>query len=336
MKLTEQQRESLIQKGEFDRLRSDLQWLRGEDGVVAEETALNVLSRLLSPLFANEGLKIYEPERLRSGVDLYAGKHEGDKELRNSVAIEYKHHGRGKPIGVAEIHQLIANLEEIPYDRAMMIGRFGFTPDAVEIARSQAPVEVELLDLQGIETWIRRVEIGEPPNLDKVQVLIRSMSHEFAQLISENPGMLDCLEWRDFERMMARVMEGIGFECELTPPAKDGGKDLVLVWRARSGDQSFIVELKHWRSGKRVGKKAVTDFMNVIVSEDRTGGLILSTSGYAANRSEGLTEVTRKKLRLGDDSKVALLAKTYIRACAGLWSPPNVLPEVLFEETEKA
>jgi hypothetical protein len=131
-------------------------------------------------------------------------------------------------------------------------------------------------------------------------------------------------------------MEGLGFECQLTRPSKDGGKDLILMWRAKSGDQSFIVELKHWRSGKRVGRSAVADFMSVIVAENRTGGLLLSTSGYSADKTEGLTEVTREKLWFGEKSKVVLLAKTYIRMCDGLWSPPDILPEVLFEGAEPA
>ncbi len=76
--------------------------------------------------------------------------------------------------------------------------------------------------------------------------------------------------------------------------------------------------------------------MSVIVAENRTGGLFLSTSGYAADRTEGLTEVTRDKLWFGARSKVVLLAKTYIRACNGLWSSPDILPEVLFEGTETA
>jgi restriction system protein len=192
------------------------------------------------------------------------------------------------------------------------------------------------LDLSGLDAWIRRLETGKPDYVRQVEVLIKSISHEFARLVSETPDALDHLEWRDLERMMARVMEGLGFECELTPPSKDGGKDLVLFWRASSGDQSFIVELKHWRSGKRVGKAAVSDFMSVIIGENRTGGLILSTSGYAADRTEGLTEVTRDRLRFGDKTKVVLLARTYIRACNGLWSAPAVLPEVLFESTESA
>lgn len=323
---------------DFDQLRRDLQWLHGEDGVVPAEQAVEVLSRLLAPLLDAEGLELFAPESPGLGVDLFAARRNDNKEkpYQASVAIEYKHHGQGRPIDVDAIDQLFENMGKTPYDRAMLIGRFGFTEAAVEAVRSQEPVAVELLDLEGIGAWIDRLEVGKPGYAEKVQVLIRSISHEFAKLVSQTPDALDHLEWRDLERMMARVMEGLGFECELTPPSKDGGKDLILVWRAKSGDQSFIVELKHWRSGKRVGKTAVADFMRVIVAEARTGGLFLSTSGYAANRTEGLTEITRERLRFGDRSKVVLLAKTYIRACDGLWSPPDALPEVLFQGTEGA
>jgi hypothetical protein len=321
-----------------DQLRRDLQWLRGEDGVVPAEQAVAVLSRILAPLLHAEGLELFAPESAGLGVDLFAARRSDDKgtPYQASVAIEYEHHGQGRPIDADAIDQLIENLGKTPYDRAMLIGRFGFTKPAMEAARSLEPVAIELLDLEGIGAWIDRLEIGKPDYAERIQVLIKSISHEFAKLVSQTPDALDHLEWRDLERMMARVMAGLGFECELTPPSKDGGKDLILVWRAKSGDQSFIVELKHWRSGKRVGKTAVSDFMRVIVAEARTGGLFLSTSGYAADRTEGLTEVTRDRLRFGDRRKVVLLAKTYVRACDGLWSPPDALPEVLFEGTEGA
>jgi restriction system protein len=331
---------------DFNRIRRDLQWLRGEDGVVRAEEAVKVLSRVLAPLLDAEGLSLSEPEHPDFGMDLCASS----ADARTSVAIEYKHHGHGKPIDVTSMDKLIGNLGmNMPrtqrvedtraftrFDRIMLIGRFGFTKAAIEAARSREPVKVELLDLEGIGAWIHRLEVGKPDFAERVQILVRSISHEFAKLVSESPDALDHLEWRDLERMMARVMEGLGFECELTPPSKDGGKDLILTWRARSGTKSFIVELKHWRSGKRVGRGAVSDFMNVIVSEQRVAGLFLSTSGYATDRIEGLTEVERQKLWFGEKDKVVLLAKTYIRACDGLWSPPDVLPEVIFEGTRPA
>ena len=260
-------------------------------------------------------MSTWSPESPGLSVDLVAAAPKGDESFNVSVAIEYKHHGGGQPIDVDAVNQLIENAKPTPIERAMLIGRFGFTPAARSEAGRIEPVSVELLDLAGIEAWINRLDVGQPDYADRVRILIRSISHEFALLVSANPAALDHLEWRDLERMMARVMEGLGFEVTLTPPSKDGGKDLILICNVTSGEESYICELKHWRSGKRVGKQSVSDFMHVIVSEKRAGGLFLSPSGYAADSFEGLIEVNRLRLRFGDRTKITLLAQTYIRAC---------------------
>jgi restriction system protein len=215
----------------------------------------------------------------------------------------------------------------------MLISRFGFTDSALDIAHRTEPVRLDLLDLRDIQVWIERREREHPDDGAAVHLLIRSISHDFATMVAKNPSVLDHLEWRDLERMMARVMEGLGFDVTLTPPSKDGGKDLILKCTAKRGNESYIVELKHWRSGKQVGKRFVSDFMHIIVQESRPGGLFLSTSGYAKDTFEGLNEFTRQRLRLGEQSKIVLLAQTYVRACSGLWSPPAELPELLFEGT---
>ena len=318
---------------DFQRLRQDLQWLRGEDGVVPASQAIEVLSRLLAPLLAAEGLELFAPDSPGLGVDLFAAVPGREDGYKVSLAIEYKHHGGGHPLDVAAVEQLLDHIGTTPYKRAMLIGRFGFTDAARATAHRLEPVSVELLDLAGIDAWIRRHETGKPANAAQIQVLIRSISHEFARLVASDPETLDHLEWRDLERMMARVMEGLGFQTTLTPPSKDGGKDLVVVCQAVGGVESYIIELKHWRSGKRVGKESVSDFLHVIVAENRSGGLFLLTSGYAADAFEGLAELNRQRLELGGRSKVVLLTQTYVRACNGLWSPPEALPEVLFDAT---
>ena len=191
-----------------------------------------------------------------------------------------------------------------------------------------------MLDLRDIGQWIARVETEKPSNAAIFQLLIRSICHEFAIAVAADPAMLDQLEWRDLERMMARVMEGLGFKVTLTPPSKDGGKDLILAFLVNRAEQSFIVELKHWRSNKRVGEPSVVDFLEVIVKEGRFGGLFLSTSGYTSGALGGLTEIERRQLRFGSRAKVVLLTQQYVRAASGLWSPPSELTEVLFESTE--
>jgi restriction endonuclease Mrr len=119
----------------------------------------------------------------------------------------------------------------------------------------------------------------------------------------------------------------------LTPSSKDGGKDIILECRVQGQQQEYIVELKHWRSRSRVGGGYVHDFLNVIVRENRKGGLFLSTYGFCDNAFEQLSEIDRQRLRFGEQEKIVALCRTYVKAKSGIWSPPERLAEILFEET---
>ena len=46
--------------------------------------------------------------------------------------------------------------------------------------------------------------------------------------IARHKVSLDDLEWRDLERLMSTVLQGLGFRYILTPPARDKGRDLVV------------------------------------------------------------------------------------------------------------
>ena len=103
------------------------------------------------------------------------------------------------------------------------------------------------------------------------------VSRKFARLIAQDPRALDELEWRDIERTIAEVFDGLGFSVTLTPPSKDGGKDVVYYMHGPRTMCGLHREIKHWRSGSRVGGHALRNFLNVIVRESRQGGVFLST-----------------------------------------------------------
>jgi restriction system protein len=49
---------------------------------------------------------------------------------------------------------------------------------------------------------------------------------------------------------MATVLDRLGFAAELTPGAKDGGKDVILTLDTADGRQTYVVECKPWRADK--------------------------------------------------------------------------------------
>jgi restriction system protein len=314
--------------------REQLDQLRQFRGRQVERYAHKILRNILFPVLAHEGFTTVETSRrtASSSID-YVAYHPGsDDTTPLTLGVEYKHFSGA--VGLDQVHRLLGVSLLQPFDRILLLTNSRFTHAALAAARQVEPISVELLTLDDLERLVERITPHTPEPGERVSLLLRTVSHEFARLVAQNPRALDHLEWRDLERMVARVMAGLGFEVVLTPGSKDGGKDLILTCEAREGNTTYIVELKHWRSGVRVGKSAVSDFLKVIVKEKRAGGVFLSTSGFSADAFEGLTEVERQTLRFGGSSKIVALARTYVRAEYGLWSPPTALADVLFKSTE--
>jgi len=96
---------------------------------------------------------------------------------------------------------------------------------------------------------------------------------------------------------------------------------------------SYIVEIKHWRSGQKVGKTPIVDFVRIIAKEKRNRGLFLSTYGFNENAIESLTKIERSKVRFAKKEKIVSLCDTYIKKLAGLWLKNLNLEKVFLEKT---
>jgi restriction system protein len=314
-------------------LRTHLQWLRGEDGVVSPEQAEQVMAKVLSAILEVEGYR-FSANKTERHLDFHALRPGDERSSPVSISVEYRHHMEGQALSSAAVQVMLNSALGRGLDRVMLIARHGFTNEALEMAQRAAPVSLELLTLDDLQARVDRIELGALEASEKVQMAVRTLAHELAILVARHPSVLDQLEWRDLERMVARILEGLGFRATLTRPGKDGGKDVIAECCVHEGPRSYFIELKHWASGKRVGPASVTHFVKVVMAEQRDGGIFLSTSGYAKNAFASVTEIVRERIRFGGRAKIVSLAKTYERAGLGLWSAPAVLPEVLFEETD--
>ena len=132
--------------------------------------------------------------------------------------------------------------------------------------------------------------------------------------------------WRQLETLIAEIFTGLGFAIELTPPSKDGGKEVVISYK----DYRYLIELKHWKAPNKVVSNELSDFLQVIVNEKNDGGLYLSTSGYCSNAFEQLKVITKKPVNYQGVSKIISLVNTYERVQSGIWSKPLSIEELLF------
>ncbi|MDC9837135.1 restriction endonuclease [Rhizobium binxianense] len=123
----------------------------------------------------------------------------------------------------------------------------------------------------------------------------------------------------------------MGFITHLTRPGKDGGFDLELSTRDADGRKTFLVEVKHW-SEKRPGAAVLKKLIKVSIERAVEGAVLLSTSGFTRTINSGLLEAAAPPIRLGDDTKLVGLCRTYYRLSTGYWLE-EALPDALYTGT---
>lgn len=287
----------------------------------AELTLFNILV----PLLNSEGYSLKKSDARRDdGIDFTAFK--GEK----TIGIQYKHYKSS--IGSNLVRGLIWTAVISELDKVILLTSSNFSKSAYQTAAQIDPIALELMDINSLKNWTAKIEA----NYDESEVteVLNVFTRKIIELISKNPKTLDELEWRDMERVLAEIFNGIGFKTTLTPPSKDGGKDIIVECISQGTNNTFIVEIKHWRSRQKVGEKAIKDFLKVIAKEKREAGLFLSTYGYTENIVESITEIERQKVKLGEETKILSLSKTYMKRKSGIWQDDSSdLAKILFSDT---
>lgn len=319
-----------MNKSTKNEIVSNIRDLEDNSTSLSPVDAEKLMGDILKPLLLEDNFKIIQATRARDvGVDFTAIKEETETTSKTTIGIEYKHYKSS--VSSSDVYKLIGAASVNSFNRAILATNSKFTIEAKKVAMMVEPIVIELIDIDRLKEWVSNIEIENDINKLEIEEILKVVSHRFAYLVAKDPDNLYKIEWRDLERMIAEVFEGIGFKVELTPSSKDGGKDIVLSCNVLGKSKSYIIEIKHWRSGIRVGQSAVRDFLNVIIQERRDSGLYLSTFGYCNNAFESISEIEKQKICFGEKEKIVSLCKTYTRMASGIWSPTQNLSEILFE-----
>lgn len=169
--------------------------------------------------------------------------------------------------------------------------------------------------------------------LSSVKAAIVECCNRLCELIANNPSTIDQIEWRDLERAVATALTGIGFRVTLTPPSKDGGKDVIVECVLKGRIHTYYLEIKHWKSGKRVGHPVVSQFVEVITKDKVDGGIILSTSGYSNEVFAAVGQIDSKLVRIRGSDTIVAMCQMYTRERNRLWLKKEPLPQLLYAKS---
>lgn len=140
----------------------------------------------------------------------------------------------------------------------------------------------------------------------------RSPSFPLIHSINQRILTLDSLSWRDFERLVAEVLERDGYSVELMQGSKDGGVDVVgLKHMGAAGTFKVLMQAKKYSLHRKVGLSLVRELADTVSEHNASKGILITTSYLTAG---ALDRIQLHQYKLGkvdrdDLSNILMLSK---------------------------
>lgn len=150
---------------------------------------------------------------------------------------------------------------------------------------------------------IYRDESGNPN-------LITDPIQEIKRYLAKHPEKLYNLTPRRFEELIAAILKDLGFDTELTPATRDGGRDIYAYVRNTVTSFLMFVECKKWASHSKVGIDVVQRVHGAAKAGGAHKAMIVTTSFFTlpAQKERGRIE---KELDLADFDKLKVWLTRY-------------------------
>jgi hypothetical protein len=103
---------------------------------------------------------------------------------------------------------------------------------------------------------------------------------------STNPGLINRLTPRDFERFIATIWSAFGFKVELTAQTRDGGSDIVCIRNELGVPFKIAIEVKRYREDRPISVELVRAFVGANATIAANKLVYVTTSRYTRDAME--------------------------------------------------
>ena len=105
---------------------------------------------------------------------------------------------------------------------------------------------------------------------------------------------IEDLSDRDFEVLVAALYRARGYEVELTPRSKDGGRDVIAERTAVGERERLLISAKRYTGDRKVGKRAVEQIYLPTDLEHATKGVIVTSALAFTKGPKDLAKANRR------------------------------------------
>jgi hypothetical protein len=98
---------------------------------------------------------------------------------------------------------------------------------------------------------------------------------------------LEALSGIEFEALITRLLERMGFRAEMTKASGDGGVDVVATLDQPVTGGRYLIQCKRYAPDSLVGPATVREFYGAMTADRRAvKGILITTSGFTAQAQE--------------------------------------------------
>ncbi len=124
--------------------------------------------------------------------------------------------------------------------------------------------------------------LGNPiSDIGNIRIDVSEVNDWMLNELNKNPTDLYQLSSRRFEELVAELLIRKGYNVELTPATRDGGKDIYAARKDDLGSFLYIVECKKYKPTHKVGVNVLRDLYGVLSKEKATYGVAVTTSYFS-------------------------------------------------------
>nr|WP_321486480.1 restriction endonuclease [uncultured Draconibacterium sp.] len=148
------------------------------------------------------------------------------------------------------------------------------------------------------------------PSITEISELSININKELIKFLKDNPGEIYNIHWREFEFIIAELLSFYGWKVEITSPSKDGGYDMIGIYKDMAGiNHNWLIECKKWSKENMVGVDVVRSLYGV-KSDLKFGNALLATT---SNFTKGAKDfkLSRYDLELKDYNDIIDWIKQY-------------------------
>ncbi|MCK4564627.1 MAG: restriction endonuclease [Verrucomicrobia bacterium] len=138
---------------------------------------------------------------------------------------------------------------------------------------------------------------GKPLDSKSREVVITDITEindEMIALLRKNPALMREMHPRDFEKLIAELLERAGYVTELTPSTNDGGVDIYAARNDGVGKFLYLVECKRYGERNPVGVQIVRSLHGVVQQQRANGGLVVTSSYFTKGAKEFTSEISHQ------------------------------------------